>query len=227
MEHMHDNDTAKHPKQDFQVERLAFFSDAVFAIAITLLIIEFKIPHITKDTTYEQVWEQLLELKVSLLALVMSYLLISSYWMRHHFLYKYIHNYNKQIVVVNMLALFPIIFLPFTTAFLAESATNEHAIILGFQVFFLNHFLAGTSIYALYWFGMIRHKHLSYDIPPAEKIKFYEQTLFTSLIFVVLFIATLFTQSLNTVTAVMVVCLLVRFVVIRLMKGRLKAGQKL
>lgn len=59
----HTSDSDKHPKQDFQVERLAFFSDAIFAIAITLLIIEFKIPHITKETTFDNAWEQLVELK--------------------------------------------------------------------------------------------------------------------------------------------------------------------
>ena len=62
----------KHPKQEFQVERLAFFSDAIFAIAITLLIIEFKVPHVTKESTYAEILGELSELKYNFLALLLA-----------------------------------------------------------------------------------------------------------------------------------------------------------
>lgn len=119
MAHIHDNDN--HPRQEFQVERLAFFSDAVFAIAITLLIIEFKIPHVTKTSTYQEVLHELGELKLHLFALLLSFFFIGVYWVRHHTLFKYIHNYNRQIVVANMASLLPVIFLPFTTSFLQSA----------------------------------------------------------------------------------------------------------
>lgn len=73
MAHTQEHDAGKHPKQDFQVERLAFFSDAVFAIAITLLIIEFKVPHISKTSTYDEVLHELLELRVNFISLLLSY----------------------------------------------------------------------------------------------------------------------------------------------------------
>ncbi len=117
----HPTEHEKHPKQEFQVERLAFFSDAVFAIAITLLIIEFRVPHITKESTFDSVWEQIVELRYNFIALLLSFTLIASYWIRHHFLFKHIHNYNKPVVIANMFVLLPIIFFPFTTAFFAES----------------------------------------------------------------------------------------------------------
>ena len=53
----------KHPKQDFQVERIAFFSDAVFAIALTLLVIEFRAPEVTSQTTETDLWHGVLEMK--------------------------------------------------------------------------------------------------------------------------------------------------------------------
>ena len=91
-------ETDKHPKQDFQVERIAFFSDAVFAIAITLLIIEFKVPHVTKQTTAAELWHEVLEMKYRLGAVLFSFVLIINYWVRHHTLFKHIHNYNREII---------------------------------------------------------------------------------------------------------------------------------
>ena len=52
----------KHPKHDFLIERIAFFSDAVFAIAITLMAIEIHPPHVNRGDTEAVVWEKFKEL---------------------------------------------------------------------------------------------------------------------------------------------------------------------
>ena len=137
-----------HPKQDFQVERIAFFSDAVFAIALTLLIIEFKPPIITKNTTATELWKNLDELKYKGIALVVSFTLIISFWMRHHTLFKHIHNYNKPIIATNMALLLPIIFFPFTTAFLYESVNSQNGLmIIPIRAFFFVTVLACAAMY--------------------------------------------------------------------------------
>jgi len=202
----HTSDSDKHPKQDFQVERLAFFSDAIFAIAITLLIIEFKIPHITKETTFDNAWGQLVELKYNLFALLLSFFLIVTYWMRHHFLFKHIHNYNKQIVIANMIMLLPIIFFPFTTAFFAESVDNKNVVILAFRFFLLNHILAGVAIYTLYWLAIVKHKEYSFEMTSEERKKFTSDLLFTTIIFSIIFLVTFLTNNVQTVLFVFLVC---------------------
>ena len=73
MSHPPSNSPDKHPKQDFQVERIAFFSDAVFAIALTLLIIELRPPHAGKETTNTQLWHELLEMKFQLASLLLKF----------------------------------------------------------------------------------------------------------------------------------------------------------
>ncbi|WPO90046.1 TMEM175 family protein [Chryseobacterium sp. HR92] len=202
----HTSFSDKHPKQDFQVERLAFFSDAIFAIAITLLIIEFKIPHITKETTFDNAWEQLVELKYNFFALLLSFFLIVTYWMRHHFLFKHIHNYNKQIVIANMIMLLPIIFFPFTTAFFAESVDNKNVVILAFRFFLLNHILAGLAIYILYWLAIVKHKEYSFEMTLVERKKFTSDLLFTTITFSVIFLVTFLTNNVQTVLFVFLVC---------------------
>ena len=163
----------KHPKQDFQVERIAFFSDAVFAIAITLLIIEFHPPHMSKDTTHAEVWHEVREMKLKFAALVLSFVLIVGYWMRHHLLFKQIHNYNRHIIIANMAILFPIIFFPFTTSFLYESInSNQNALLIPYRLFFLNNLLAAGLTYYFYWLVIKKEKQFTYPMPQEEQTKF-------------------------------------------------------
>ena len=189
----------KHPKQDFQVERLAFFSDAIFAIAITLMVIELKVPIVTDNTTVQDVWNQLFDLKYHLLAILLSFLLIATYWRHHHFLFKYIHNYNNPILSANMLVLLPIIFFPFTTAFWAESTAssqiNPEIYVLGLRFWALNHVLALLAIYILYWLAIVKYKEMSYKIPAKEKFGFISIVWFKIIIFAAIFVITFFTNN--------------------------------
>lgn len=192
--HKH-NETDKHPKQDFQVERLAFFSDAVFAIAITLLVIEFRVPHITKETTATELWHEVVDMKYKLLSILLSFAIISNYWLKHHLLFKHIHNYNKVVLRLNLLALLPIIFFPFSTAFFYESLINAEVIKIPFRVFLVNNIIASFLMYYLYWQVTVKHKHLSYPINADDKKEFNSNLLFVGislfLVFILSFVAPL------------------------------------
>lgn len=178
-----------HPKQDFQVERIAFFSDAVFAIAITLLIIEFHPPHITKESTYAEVWHELVAMKFKFGALVLSFALVVGYWMRHHLLFKHIHNYNRPIIVANMALLLPIIFFPFTTSFLYESLNgNMAAVMIPYRLFMLNNVLAGALTWWFYWLVIKKYKNLSYPMKREDEQEFSNKIFISTISFVMVFI---------------------------------------
>lgn len=190
----------KHPKQDFQVERIAFFSDAVFAIAITLLVLELKPPIITKNTTYAELWPELVELKWKIASLLFSFLLIITYWMRHHTLFKHIHNYNRQIIIANMLLLLPIIFFPFTTAFYYENvASKNDLIVVPFRFFMLNNVIAGITTYYFYWTVMKRYKEMSTPMPKEEAMQFEERLILLTITFLLVFIISFFSFELSLI----------------------------
>jgi uncharacterized membrane protein len=187
----------RHPKQDFQVERIAFFSDAVVAIAITLLILEIKIPHISKDSTYSQVMDQLSGLSYGFLALVLSFIVISNYWMVHHLLFKHIINYNRRILWSNMIFLFTIIIFPFTISLFAESDDNKSVFSLAFKLFFLNNILSLLALSSVYWIAFKIYKEFSYRLSPEEDSEIKNDLFFPLLVFSLLFFGSFFTDNME------------------------------
>jgi uncharacterized membrane protein len=176
----------KYPKQDFQVERIAFFSDAVFAIAITLLVLELRPPIITKGTTYAELRPVLVELKWKIASLLLSFVLIITYWMRHHTLFKH------------MLLLLPIVFFPFTTAFFYENVSSEsELIVVPFRFFILNNVIAGITTYYFYWTVMKRYKEMSTPMPEKETMQFEGQLVILTISFLLVFILSFFSFKLS------------------------------
>jgi uncharacterized membrane protein len=113
-------------KEEFQLERVAFFSDAVFAIACTLLIIEIKVPELSIDKISDSIlWEQLSYSIPKITGVIISFFVISLYWISHHKLFGYINRYDKRILWPNLLFLLSIIFMPFSTAYLSEYYTPD------------------------------------------------------------------------------------------------------
>jgi uncharacterized membrane protein len=106
-------------RKDFQVDRIILFSDAVFAIAITLLIIEIKPPHVTSHLLKEQ-FIQFLDLTPQFFGLIISFFVIAIYWRSHHRIFGFVSNYSNKLIWINMLFLFTIVLMPFSSAFYTE-----------------------------------------------------------------------------------------------------------
>ena len=110
-------------RKEFQLERLILFSDAVFAIAITLLVLEIKIPELPREeATDSRLLYKLAELIPKFIGFLVSFLLIGQYWMVHHRMFGFVINFNQRLLWLNILFLLAIALMPFSTGFYSEYA---------------------------------------------------------------------------------------------------------
>ncbi len=108
-------------KTDHALERLIFFSDAVFAIAITLLIIEIHPPHLPHHSPSAAHWQALAQLIPSFVGYFVSFMVIGLFWMGHHRAFALAAHYSPRILWWNLLLLMMIAFMPFTTAYFSSN----------------------------------------------------------------------------------------------------------
>jgi uncharacterized membrane protein len=106
-------------KKEFQLERLILFSDAVFAIAITLLAIEIKVPVLHEVTDHNLV-QSLGHMIPKFIGFFISFFIIGQYWSVHHRLFGFVVNYNLRLLWLNLFFLLAIVLMPFSTAFYSE-----------------------------------------------------------------------------------------------------------
>ncbi len=109
---------------DHRLERMMFFSDAVFAIAITLLVIEIKVPHLHSGDMQEA-WTSLRALIPNFLGYILSFLVIGRFWMAHHLTLQVPEQFTQKLMWPNMILLLVVAFMPFATANMAENLINR------------------------------------------------------------------------------------------------------
>ena len=107
--------------------RLEAFCDGVFAIAITLLIIEIKIPSVENVHTKSELWTAFAHSWPSWLAFLVSFITILISWTSHAAGFKFIHKVSPKFTYANGLLLLSIIILPFFTAAVAEFLPTDLA----------------------------------------------------------------------------------------------------
>jgi len=107
--------------------RLETFCDGVFAIALTLLIIDIKIPADENIHTTNDLWLALKHLMPAVFAFLLSFVIIFITWVNHHGIFKLIHTSSPAFIYANGYLLLMIVVLPFPTALLSEHLFTEHA----------------------------------------------------------------------------------------------------
>lgn len=138
------------------VDRITAFSDGVIAIAITLLVLQLNLPSIPNDRVTAELPHVLRDLLPKMGSYALSFFLIGMFWAVHHRLFSFIRRYDARLVQMNLLFLFCISFLPFTTEL--NGAYGSDA--LGFTVYAVNLAATGLTITALWVYATWRHRHV-------------------------------------------------------------------
>jgi uncharacterized membrane protein len=100
-----------------ELERIIYFSDAVFAIAITLLVLEIWVPNGLWPT---ELTAALGEMWPRFVSYLISFSVVGRYWRAHHRTFRYIRAYDRWLISLNLLFLMCVAFLPFPSSLLSE-----------------------------------------------------------------------------------------------------------
>jgi uncharacterized membrane protein len=107
--------------------RLEAFCDGVFAIALTLLIIDIKIPASEGIGTTRELWFAVRHLGPSIIAFVVSFAIIFITWVNHHRFFRLVNKSSARFVYANGFLLLTVVFMPFPTGLVGEYLLTDHA----------------------------------------------------------------------------------------------------
>ena len=124
--------------------RVETFSDGVFAIVITLLILDLHIP----EVSYSQLPQALLATVPNLLSYLLSFAVIGLYWVGHHYYFRFIKKVNNVFVWLNLFYLLLVSVLPIPTTLLGRYQFQTIPILIyGINLLALNLFSLGMLYY--------------------------------------------------------------------------------
>lgn len=117
-------------KNNMHKGRLEAFSDGVFAIIITIMVLELKVPHGGNG------FEELLKVLPVFLSYILSFIYVGIYWNNHHHLFSVVKNINGAVLWANLYLLFWLSIIPFATAWMGENNfTSVPMAFYGFVLF--------------------------------------------------------------------------------------------
>ncbi len=159
----------------FTKSRVEAFSDGVFAIIVTLLVLEIKVPQIAAVTSSVELWHSLLALFPKFISWVISFLTVCIVWVNHHRIFELFKGINISLFWLNVNMLLWISFVPFPTALLGDYPHNPLAV-ASYGVIM---FLSGSAFILTRYYGLRNHLLLKDGVHMAT----YKENLVFALIF--------------------------------------------
>ena len=158
--------------KSLELERLVFFSDAVFAIAITLLVLDLRAPERTGLAPGATLDAGLAHLAPKIVSFVMSFWVVGLYWFVHHRIFRHIRRWDEGLIWLNLLLLFWVAFLPFPVSVMGSFGDQRLAVV----------FYAGTLLmmglsHLLLWRHASRdNRLLDPDFDPLEHRRIWSRS---------------------------------------------------
>ena len=162
-------------RQTFKSDRVIAFSDGVIAVAITLLVLDLKLPEGVSDAQLGAVLTDNLH---SLGVYVLSFLVVGLLWMGHHEQFSHIRRVDAVLIWLNLFYLMTIGLIPFTTSLLSDHTTSLSTVLYAGV-------LVTTSLLsaAMWWHASRDTALMPADVPEAVRREGFLSTLATGVVF--------------------------------------------
>lgn len=154
----------KAPEEKIAVSthRLEALGDGLFAIVMTLMVLELKIPEWEGEVTNARVWHYLVELAPSIFAFALSFIILGIFWFAHRLVHLFIGNSNRRLMWISMLFYLSISLIPFSAAMLGRYPENQ----LVEVIYGMNMVAACQLLYSLWNYGNSVPGLLVREVPP-------------------------------------------------------------
>lgn len=160
------------------LERLIFFSDAVFAIAITLLTLDIRLPPQETLLDDAQLFMELTGMWHEYLAYFISFLVIGVFWMAHHRKYRFIKQYDNRLMLLNLLFLMVVAFIPFPSSIISKYSERTATIFYALMMA-----LAGLLLAGIWRYASQHNRLVAPDLDARIRKREYSTSLTTTTIF--------------------------------------------
>lgn len=141
------------------LDRIISFSDAVIAVAITLMVLQIQMP---ESVAADQLPQALRLLIPTFTSYVFSFYVVAIYWIEHHRMFKYIKRYDDGLIWLNLLLLMLIALVPFATNLL-DTYTGEQIVVFIYAALIA---VVGLVTTAMWWYAAHRHRLVDKDMCP-------------------------------------------------------------
>ena len=148
-------------------DRIVNLSDGVFAIALTLLVLDIRVPNIPENVVGSELPGVLLALWPKYLGYILSFVVISTFWIIHHSIFRPIRAYDRNLLYINFLFLMFVAFVPFPTSLLGEYGNHQ----LPVAVYAATLAVGRLLLTAIQWYS-VRHDRLLDEAQDPATVRF-------------------------------------------------------
>ncbi len=148
--------------------RVVNLSDGVFAIAITLLVLDIRVPDIPEGMVASELPAALFSLWPKYLGYVLSFVVVSTLWIVHHSIFRPIREYDRGLLYLNFLFLMFVAFVPFPTSLLGEYGDHRLPVAIYTGTLALGRLL----LTAIHWYST-RNDRLLDEAQDPREVRFY------------------------------------------------------
>jgi len=160
------------------LERLTALSDGVFAFAMTLLVLDIRVPKLESVTSEHDLWLAILALAPRFVMYLMSFLTLGIFWVGQQTQLSHVARSDRDYAWIHILFLATIAMVPFSTALLAEYIGFRTALL----VYWFNIFLLGVLVFAS-WTYAVRRKLVRDDAPKELSRAMYGRVIIAQLLY--------------------------------------------